>query len=442
MDASINKAITAIAPQLQIWRRDFHQYAESGWFEFRTATLVADELSRLGYQLQLGKEVINVDDRMGLPSPEQLAEQEKRAIAQGALPQWLSHFSGGFTGIVATLDTGKPGPTLAFRVDMDALDLNEDLTQQHRPHAEGFSSCNAHMMHACGHDGHTAIGLGLAHILKQFESQLIGRIKIIFQPAEEGTRGAKSMTTAGVVDDVDFFVAIHIGTGVPKGELVCGSKSFLATTKFDVTYRGVAAHSGAKPEEGKNALVAAAQATLALYGIPHHSEGSSRINVGVLNAGIGRNVIADHALMKVETRGETNQINEFVYQQAMNIIEGAAKMQGVDVDIKLMGSAQSSHPSPQWVNFISHLAQNKIPELTSIVDDKGQAAGSEDATYFMERTKALGGQATYLIFGTDLSAGHHNERFDFDEDVMSVAVKTLATIALSLPEFEQGHHDE
>ncbi|EOD8958222.1 M20 family metallo-hydrolase [Providencia stuartii] len=438
MEISLNNAIGSITHQLQIWRRDFHQYAESGWFEFRTATLVADELDRLGYQLQLGKEVINAEDRMGLPSPQQLAEQEKRAIEQGALTKWLPYFSGGFTGIVATLDTGKPGPTLAFRVDMDALDLNEGLTEQHRPHAEGFSSCNAHMMHACGHDGHTAIGLGLAHILKQFQSQLTGRIKIIFQPAEEGTRGAKSMATAGVVDDVDFFVAIHIGTGVPKGELVCGSKSFLATTKFDVTFQGKAAHSGARPEDGKNALVAAAQATLGLYGIPRHSEGSSRINVGVLNAGIGRNVIADHALMKVETRGETNDINAFMYQKALNIIEGAAKMQDVEFNIKLMGAAQSSHPSPQWVDFIMRLAQNNIPELTSVIKDKPQAAGSEDATYFMERTKALGGQATYMIFGTELSAGHHNERFDFDEDVMPVAVKTLATIALSLPEF--GDH--
>ncbi|MEK2482548.1 M20 family metallo-hydrolase [Providencia stuartii] len=438
MEISLNNAIGSITHQLQIWRRDFHQYAESGWFEFRTATLVADELDRLGYQLQLGKEVINAEDRMGLPSPQQLAEQEKRAIEQGALTKWLPYFSGGFTGIVATLDTGKPGPTLAFRVDMDALDLNEDLTEQHRPHAEGFSSCNAHMMHACGHDGHTAIGLGLAHILKQFQSQLTGRIKIIFQPAEEGTRGAKSMATAGVVDDVDFFVAIHIGTGVPKGELVCGSKSFLATTKFDVTFQGKAAHSGARPEDGKNALVAAAQATLGLYGIPRHSEGSSRINVGVLNAGIGRNVIADHALMKVETRGETNDINEFMYQKALNIIEGAAKMQDVEFNIKLMGAAQSSHPSPQWVDFIMRLAQNNIPELTSVIKDKPQAAGSEDATYFMERTKALGGQATYMIFGTELSTGHHNERFDFDEDVMPVTVKTLATIALSLPEF--GDH--
>ncbi|HGN1706355.1 TPA: M20 family metallo-hydrolase [Providencia rettgeri] len=435
MDTELDSTINKMAQQLQTWRRDFHQYAESGWFEFRTATLVAEELSQLGYQLQLGQEVIKADARMGLPTPSKLEEQEKRAIEQGALSQWLPHFSGGFTGIVATLDTGRLGPTLAFRVDMDALDLNEEHTCQHRPHNEGFASCNQHMMHACGHDGHTAIGLGLAHVLKQYESRLSGRIKVIFQPAEEGTRGAKSMMEAGVVDDVDFFVAIHIGTGVPKGEVVCGSKNFLATTKFDVIYQGVAAHSGAKPEDGKNALIAAAHATLGLYGIPRHSEGSSRVNVGVLQAGIGRNVIPDHALLKVETRGETNEINEFIYKKALDIVKGAAQMQDVSVDIKLMGAAQSSHPSPQWVDFICHLAKEHLPELTSVVKDRAQAAGSEDATYFMERVKALGGQATYMIFGTELSAGHHNERFDFNEDVMATAVKTLSTIALHLPEF-------
>ncbi|HEM8293829.1 TPA: M20 family metallo-hydrolase [Providencia stuartii] len=435
MNTDLDSTIQQMAQQLQAWRRDFHQYAESGWFEFRTATLVTEELHQLGYQLQLGKEVVKADARMGLPTEEKLAEQEKRAIEQGALTQWLPHFSGGFTGIVATLDTGRSGPTLAFRVDMDALDLNEEHSCQHRPHNEGFASCNPHMMHACGHDGHTAIGLGLARILKQYEAKLSGRIKVIFQPAEEGTRGAKSMMEAGVVDDVDFFVAIHIGTGVPKGEVVCGSKNFLATTKFDVTYQGVAAHSGAKPEDGKNALIAAAHATLGLYGIPRHSEGSSRINVGVLQAGIGRNVIPDTALLKVETRGETNEINKFVYEKAMHIIEGAAKMQDVAFDIKLMGAAQSSHPSNQWVDFICDLTKKQLPELTSIVKNRYQAAGSEDATYFMERVKERGGQATYMIFGTDLSAGHHNERFDFDENVMITAVKTLSTIALHLPEF-------
>jgi aminobenzoyl-glutamate utilization protein A len=242
------------------------------------------------------------------------------------------------------------------------------------------------------------------------------------------------MVEAGVVDDVDFFTAVHIGTGVPAGELVCGSDSFMATSKLDVTFRGVASHAGAKPEDGRNALLAAAQATLGLYAIPRHSEGSSRINVGVLQGGTGRNVIADRAFMKVETRGATNAINQFVYQQALNVIEGAAKMHGVEYDIALMGAAQSSKPTQPWVDYIHRQAQ-EIAELTSVVDRREQAAGSEDATYMMERVKSHGGQASYVIFGTELSAGHHNEKFDFNEQVMAVAVKTLASLALNLPTF-------
>lgn len=434
MNNALSMLVTDLAPQLQAWRRDFHHYAESGWFEFRTATLVAEELDQLGYHLQLGREVINAEARMGLPSAEELLAQEQRAREQGALEKWLPHFSGGFTGITATLNTGRPGPTIAFRVDMDALDLNELLQPAHLPFREGFASCNQGMMHACGHDGHTTIGLGLAYVFKKLEAQLKGTIKLIFQPAEEGTRGAKSMVEAGVVDDVDFFTAVHIGTGVPAGEIVCGSNGFMATTKLDVTFRGIASHAGGKPEEGRNALLAAAQATLGLHAIPRHSEGSSRINVGVLHAGTGRNVIADHAMMKVETRGTTNAVNDFVYQQALNVIEGTAKMHGVEYAITLMGAAQSSTPTQPWVDYIHRQAQN-IPELTSVVDRDKQASGSEDATYMMERVKALGGQASYVIFGTELSAGHHNEKFDFDEQVMTVAVKTLASLALNLPTY-------
>ncbi|MBN0481078.1 M20/M25/M40 family metallo-hydrolase, partial [Pseudomonas aeruginosa] len=117
-----------------------------------------------------------------------LARAFERAREQGAPERWLPAFEGGFAGVVATLDTGRPGPTLAFRVDMDALDLNEQHDDSHRPHRDHFASCNAGMMHACGHDGHTAIGLGLAHVLKQYAAQLNGVIKLIFQPAEEGTR--------------------------------------------------------------------------------------------------------------------------------------------------------------------------------------------------------------------------------------------------------------
>lgn len=431
---TLSDHVNALAPKLQSWRRDLHHFAESGWLEFRTATLVAEELHQLGYQLQLGREVIAADARMGLPDAETLKQQEARALSQGALPQWLSHFSGGFCGIVATLDTGRPGPVMGFRVDMDALDLHESQASDHLPQREGFASCNPGMMHACAHDGHTAIGLGVATVLMAMKEQLSGTIKLIFQPAEEGVRGAKAMTEAGIVDDVDLFTAIHLGTGIPAGELVCGNDSFLATTKLDVHFTGVGAHAGGKPEEGRNALLAAAQATLGLHGLPQHSGGVARVNVGVLQAGTGRNVVADSALMKVETRGVSNQVNDDIYQQALRIIAGAAAMYGVEYQVKLVGAARSCTPTQPWVEFV-HQQAVALGEFSSVIDRTDQAAGSEDATYMMERVKQRGGQATYVIFGCDLAAGHHNARFDFNEQVMATAVKTLATLALNQAAF-------
>ncbi|MEB5837951.1 amidohydrolase [Pantoea dispersa] len=431
---TLTDLVNARIPQMQTWRRDLHQYAESGWLEFRTATLVAEELHRLGYQLQLGREVIDADARMGLPSAEVLAQQEARALQQGALPQWLPHFSGGFCGVVATLDTGRPGPVMGFRVDMDALDQTESAAADHLPTREGFASCNPGMMHACGHDGHTTIGLALAGVLMAMKHQLSGRIKLIFQPAEEGVRGAKAMVAAGVLDDVDLFTAIHLGTGVPPGEIVCGSDSFLATTKLDVRFTGVGAHAGGKPEEGRNALLAAAQATLALHTLPQHSGGVARVNVGVLQAGSGRNVVPDVALMKVETRGASNQVNDDIYQQALRVIAGAAAMYGVEHEVTLMGGARSCTPSPAWVSFI-HQQAEALGLFSSVIDSKQQAAGSEDATYMMERVQQRGGQASYVIFGCELAAGHHNARFDFDEAVMATAVQMLATLALNQAQF-------
>ncbi|MBU6519166.1 amidohydrolase [Pantoea sp. B270] len=431
---TLSDLVNARIPQMQTWRRDLHQYAESGWLEFRTATLVAEEMHRLGYQLQLGREVIDADARMGLPSAEVLAQQEARALQQGALPQWLPHFSGGFCGVVATLDTGRPGPVMGFRVDMDALDQTESAAADHLPTREGFASCNPDMMHACGHDGHTTIGLALAGVLMAMKHQLSGRIKLIFQPAEEGVRGAKAMVAAGVLDDVDLFTAIHLGTGVPPGEIVCGSDSFLATTKLDVRFTGVGAHAGGKPEEGRNALLAAAQATLALHTLPQHSGGVARVNVGVLQAGSGRNVVPDVALMKVETRGASNQVNDDIYQQALRVIAGAAAMYGVEHEVTLMGGARSCTPSPAWVSFI-HQQAEALGLFSSVIDSKQQAAGSEDATYMMERVQQRGGQASYVIFGCELAAGHHNARFDFDEAVMATAVQMLATLALNQAQF-------
>lgn len=143
---SLTHTIQTLAPQLSAWRRDFHQYAESGWVEFRTAAKVAEILDTLGFELAMGRDVVDAESRMGLPDEQTLAQEFARARQQGAPEKWLSAFEGGFTGIVATLNTGRPGPTLAFRVDMDALDLSEALDDSHRPYHDGFASCNPGMM--------------------------------------------------------------------------------------------------------------------------------------------------------------------------------------------------------------------------------------------------------------------------------------------------------
>lgn len=417
--------------QMVTWRRDLHKHAESGFLEMRTASRVAAFLESLGYGLKVAGEVMDANARMGVPSQEILDAHYKWAEQNGADIDWLPKFKDGMTGIVATLKTSKPGPVLVYRFDMDALDIQEEMSEGHIPFEKGFTSMNEFKMHACGHDGHTSIGLGFAKTLMENKEDLAGTIKLIFQPAEEGTRGAKSMTNAGVVDDADYFIAMHLGTGVPTGEFVAGNSGFLATTKMDVTFKGIAAHAGGKPEEGRNALMAASSAVLGLYGIPRHSAGASRVNVGVLNAGSGRNIIPSSAAMKLETRGETSEINDYIREQALAVLHGAAKMYGVEVDVDIVGEAKSSMPSEELVTTLAAVAEAS-PYVKKVIPWSTDSAGSEDATYYMERVKELGGLATYCIVGSDLAAGHHNERFDFDEASMEAAVDVLYRSAIKL----------
>jgi aminobenzoyl-glutamate utilization protein A len=406
------------------WRRDFHRYPEAGFLEMRTASIVASILDELGFQLEMGKQVMSPDYCMGKPNKEETEAHYQWALENGAKKEYVEPFSEGFTGIVATLDTEKEGPTIAFRVDMDALPINESETDSHFPQKEGFRSTVPNQMHACGHDAHTTIGLGLATLIAENKDSLKGKIKLIFQPAEEGTRGARSMAEAKVVDDVDYFIASHVGTGVPDGHFVASKNGFLATSKLDITFKGVASHAGGNPEQGKNALLAAASAALNIYAIPRHSEGATRINVGEMHAGSGRNIIADRAVLKVETRGENTKINEYVKAQAEAVIAGSAQMYGVDYEIQTVGEAVSAQGSTDLAAVLQACAEESPHIKASILEDDSPA-GSEDATFFMERVQQNGGQATYCIFGTELAAGHHNEKFDINESTMLAAVKVL-----------------
>ena len=418
----------SIQSQLVKWRRDFHQYPELGFLEMRTSTIVAEILTNLGYSLKIGKEVMNPEYAMGKPTEEETKAHYDWAKNNGAVLEYLNKVSEGYTGIVATLDTGVDGPTVAFRVDMDALPIYESEDKNHVPLKEGFRSTN-NEMHACGHDVHTSIGLGLATLLMEHKKDLKGIIKLIFQPAEEGTRGARSMVEAGVVDDVDYFIASHIGTGVPFNHFLGSNNGFLATTKLDVTFKGVSSHAGGQPENGKNAMLAAANAVINLSAIPRHSGGATRINVGELHAGSGRNVIADSASLKIETRGTTSELNDYMKDYAESIIKGAAVMHQVDYQIDTVGEGTSAKGDTELAQFLVEAAQNEKLEAAL---EENKPSGSEDATFYINRVQKLGGQATYCIFGTDLAAGHHNEKFDVNEESMFPAVQTLFNTAAAL----------
>lgn len=425
----VNRLADRVEEKVIGFRRDFHRYAESGWTEFRTASLVARRLTELGYEVRLGRQVIRDEDRMGVPAQEVLERHWQRALEQGGDAELLRALEGGYTGVVGILQRGT-GPTVALRFDMDAVDIEESKSPDHRPWREGFASVNYGAMHACGHDGHTAVGLGVAEVLMGLKDQVQGTVKLIFQPAEEGVRGAKAMVGAGVVDDVAYLLGHHLYSGWQVGEIDPGRANYLATTKFDATIVGAPAHAGGRPHEGKNALLAAATAVLNLHAIPRHKEGATRVNVGRLNAGTGRNVICPRACLVVETRGATTELNNYVYDYAVRVLEAAAAMHDCTLEIRSMGGAQSASSDG---SLAERVKDNALAMDVFSMREPEMGGGSEDFTYMMERVQRNGGLATNIGVGADLGGwGHHTAEFDFDERALSMAVKLLSFTALDL----------
>lgn len=286
-------------------RRDFHRYAETAWLEMRTSAVINQVLTELGYEVVTGKALCLEEARIGVPSPEELKAHAELALSQGAPQEYLTEdMKEGFTGAMGILRCG-PGPVVALRFDIDALGLIEEEKESHRPFREGFSSVNKGKMHACGHDGHGAIGLGVAEVLMKLREELKGTVKLIFQPGEEGAKGARAIVAHGHLDDVDYFVGTHIApAGEPDdGDVTPGTWGSLATSKYDAHFYGQAAHAGGFPEKGRSAIVAAANAVLNLTALPRHSGGISRVNVGRIEGGTGRNVVPDHAMIQFEVRG-------------------------------------------------------------------------------------------------------------------------------------------
>ncbi|MCC8126125.1 MAG: amidohydrolase [Clostridiales bacterium] len=427
---NIDQLAKSIHDETTALRQDFHMYPEIGWFEMRTSAVIARYLTGLGYEVLTGRQVCDAASRMGAPDADSLAAHYERICDQNTPLEYVTEdMKEGFTGVIGILRCGE-GPVVALRFDIDALPMTENARCDHRPFREGFASRNPGWMHACGHDSHIAMGLGTAWVLMQIRGELHGTIKLIFQPAEEGARGAKSIAAAGHLDDVDYFAATHIAPdhSIDDGDITPGTYGSLATTKLDVEFHGLAAHAGGYPEKGLDALQAAAHAAVALAGIPRHSGGMSRINVGTLYAGSGRNVIPDHAVMQLEVRGETTEINTYMTERARDICESAARMTGCTCEIRTVGEAPSQISDLAFVERIRDMIELHFPQYKVSTTYNSKNWGSEDIGFLMERVQAHGGQAVYMRTMTTMPSAQHTTAFDLDEKALDKGISVFAGI--------------
>lgn len=420
--------MTIALSKLTKWRREFHRFPEIGWSEFWTTSRIADYLEEMGFDILLGKQIIHPDFVRG--RQQKVVEKGlQNAIAYGAKTKWLDKMDG-YTGCVAILDSGKPGKTLALRFDIDCVNVTETTDPQHLPNQLDFRSLNDGFMHACGHDAHITIGLGTALWLSQNKDKFSGKVKIVFQPAEEGVRGAAAIAASGVIDDADYFASSHISFCADSGTVIANPKNFLSTTKIDIRYQGKPAHAGAAPHLGRNALLAAAHAVTQLHGIARHGDGMTRINVGVLTAGEGRNVIPASAQIQLEVRGENKAINQYMVDQVMQIAQGVATSFDVSYETEIMGEAVDMHNDAQLIDLVSEIALAQ-PEVQQIQAEYAFNA-SEDATILGRRVQEQGGKAIYFILGADRSAGHHQAEFDFDENQLLTGVNIYTQLVQRL----------
>ncbi len=402
------------------YRRLFHKYPEPGWLTFFSTIFIAEHLEKAGFEVYVGREVLKDEKRMDPPTEEETALWEKRAvklaaeqgIAEDKVTAWMARMDHR-TGIVAILDSKREGKTKAFRFDMDALTVAESMDADRVPVKEQFVSQYHGISHACGHDGHMALGLTFAEYLA--EQNVSGRYMFIFQPAEEGVRGAFAFRHRWNFGKIDELYCCHIGFA-PEDTFVAGAKGFLATSKFDVTFTGKSAHAGLAPERGRNALLAAAKATMDMQTFPRPETGITRLNVGKLEAGEARNTIPAHAKMIVETRGETGELNTYMKEQALSCIEQAAKEYGVTYEVQFQGESVSAASDEALSQKVLAVAKSTGCFLDYMLTKDFGA--SDDGAVFMDMVEQQGGKAVYMLLGTRIRGLHHESVFDFDESVL------------------------
>jgi len=384
MSESLDLASTAAAlrQQLVAWRRDFHMHPELGFQEHRSAGLIADQLRALGYRVQTG-------------------------VAT--------------TGVVGLLEGRRPGPVVMLRFDMDALPLTEENDAE-------YASQNPGVMHACGHDAHMAMGLGVATLLAQHVDEMTGTLKLVFQPGEEGMNGAEVMVQAGVMENPrpDVFLATHVWNDAPVGTLnVSPGAVMAAAEKWTCTVRGNGGH-GAMPHQTVDPIVAVAQIVSALQTVVSRNVSpleTAVVTVGSVHGGDAFNIIPAQVDLSGTIRTYSPQVREMVLRRVREVVQGVATACGVTAELEITRLTPAVINDADVASVVRAAAEAVVgPEN---VLSGGRTMGSEDAAYFMQDVPGC-----YFFVGSanperGLNAPHHNPRFDLDEDALVLGVAVL-----------------
>ncbi|MGB3533738.1 MAG: M20 family metallopeptidase [Microcoleaceae cyanobacterium] len=382
--SQIRLDIRNLQPQLVTWRRHLHQRPELGFKEQLTAEFITNKLTAWGIDYQAG----------------------------------IAH-----TGIVATIDSGKPGPVLAIRADMDALPIQEENDVPYKSQHDG-------KMHACGHDGHTAMALGTAYYLANNRHSFEGTVKLIFQPAEEGPGGAKPMIEAGVLKnpDVDAIIGLHLWNYLPLGTLGIRSGALMAAVElFECTIQGKGGH-GAIPQTTIDAVLVASQIVTTLQTIVARNVSpleSAVVTIGCLHAGHTHNVIADTATMEGTVRYYNPNFEGFFGQRIEDIIAGICQSHGASYDLNYYSLYPALINDQRVANLVRSVGDSVVETPAGVVPECQTMAG-EDMAFFLKEIPGC-----YFFLGSanpekDLAYPHHHPRFNFDETVLCLGVEMFA----------------
>src|SRR5262245_35402255 len=377
-----------LADELVAIRRDLHMHPELGFQEVRTARIVAEKLGTLGYEVVTGV---------------------------------------GKTGVVGLLSGGEPGEqTVLLRFDMDALPIHEENEVSYRSQTPG-------VMHACGHDAHVAVGIGVATLLARHRDHIRGTVKLMFQPAEEGLGGAAAMIKDGVLKgpDVDVALGLHVSSNHETGTAVVRSGAMMAAAdKLHILVHGRGGHA-AHPDQTIDAVLVASHIVVALQTIVSRNlnpEETGVITVGSLHAGLAGNVIADTAELNGSIRSFSEEVRALLHRRIQEVANGVAQTFGATADVTVTRGVDPTVNAAAPTGIVYEVASEVLG--ADKIDTTWRTTGGED---FSAVLAAVPGNF-FFLGARDEARGfnfpHHNSRFDIDESCLPQGVAILCEAAV------------